>query len=165
MSGNKARGGNSSPHLRDRLLTLEDLAKLPPTKPLIDNLVYRNTLAQLSGGPGSYKSFLAITLSCCLAAKEPFGEFNVPEQGTVVYVAAEGANDVLKRILGWCEMWEVSPDTVRERLAPAAHGRAVPSLRLRTCWESLMLRLRFSATADDRVPARLVGSSARSLPI
>ena len=101
--------------LRDLLLTLDDLAKLPPTKPLIDGLVYRNTLAQLSGGPGTYKTFLAITMGCCLAVGVPFAEYAVPAQATVVYVAAEGANDVLKRILAWCEVWEVDPDEVRER--------------------------------------------------
>ena len=105
----------STVSLRDQLLTLDDLAKLPPTRTLIDGLVYRNTLAQLSGGPGTYKTFLAVTMGCCLAAGVPFGEHAVPAQATVVYVAAEGANDVLKRILAWCEVWEIDPDEVRDR--------------------------------------------------
>ena len=107
--------GKKAVHLRDRLMTLEDLAKLPPTKPLIDGLLYRNTLAQMSGGPGSYKTFLAVTMSCCVATGLAFGEHVVGEPGTVVYVAAEGANDVLKRVLAWCEVWGVDPEELAER--------------------------------------------------
>jgi hypothetical protein len=32
------------PHLRERLLTLGQLGDLPPVRPLIDGLVYRDTL-------------------------------------------------------------------------------------------------------------------------
>ena len=103
-------------HLRHRLLSLDDLGNLPPTKPLIDGLLYRDTLAQLSGGPGTYKTFLALTMGCCLATGEPFGDFDVPEKGTVIYVAAEGAGDMEKRILAWCEVWEIDPDILRDRL-------------------------------------------------
>ena len=34
-------------HLRDQLLSLADLRDLPPVGPLIEGLLYRDTLAQL----------------------------------------------------------------------------------------------------------------------
>jgi hypothetical protein len=103
-------------HLRDRLLLLSELQNLPPVEPLIDGLLYRNTLAQLSGPPGCYKSFAAIAMSCALAAGKSFGEFAVPNAGTVIYVAAEGASGLTKRVLAWCELWGVDVALVQERL-------------------------------------------------
>ena len=103
-------------HLRDRLLSLTDLRTLPPVQPLIDGLLYRDTLGQLSGPPGCYKTFVAIAMSCALAAGESFGAFVVPKPGKVVYVAAEGVSGLETRILAWCEVWEVDPAVLRDRL-------------------------------------------------
>jgi len=106
----------SPPHLRDRLLRVSQLQNLRPVEPLIEGLLYRNTLAQLSGPPGCYKSFVAIAMSCALAAGKSFGEFVVPQEGTVVYVAAEGASGLALRVLAWCEVWGVDVSLVQERL-------------------------------------------------
>jgi hypothetical protein len=104
-------------HLRDRLLTgMDDLLALPAAEPLIDGLVFRNTLGQLSGLPGCLKSFLAISMACSLAAGRNLGSFAVPKPATVVYVAAEGANGLAVRIAAWCDKWDVDPVTVFERL-------------------------------------------------
>lgn len=103
-------------HLRDRLLSLDDLANLPPVRPLIDGLLYRDTLAQLSGPPGSYKSFAAVGMACAVATGTPFAGFSVRQPGRVVYVAAEGANGLRARILGWCEVEQVEPEALDGRL-------------------------------------------------
>jgi hypothetical protein len=102
--------------LSDRLLSLADLRNLPPVEPLIDGLLYRDTLAQLSGPPGCYKSFATIAMSCALAAGVPFGDFAVPKAGKVVYVAAEGASGLESRILAWCDVWGVGPAALQDRL-------------------------------------------------
>ena len=85
-------------------------------QPLIDGLLYRDTLGQLSGPPGCYKTFVAIAMSCALAAGESFGAFVVPKPGKVVYVAAEGVSGLETRILAWCEVWEVDPAVLQDRL-------------------------------------------------
>ena len=72
-----ARPGADAPAPRDKLLTLDDLRTLPPPTPLIKKLIYADTLVQLSAGPGSLKSFLAITMACCLATGQWFGDFAV----------------------------------------------------------------------------------------
>jgi len=77
--------------LRDHLLTLDGLLNLPTVEPLIDGLIYCNTLTQLSGPPGCFKSFLAVGVSCCAAMGIDLGSFAVPKPRTVVYVVAEGA--------------------------------------------------------------------------
>jgi AAA domain len=102
--------------LRDHLLTLDGLLNLPTVEPLIDGLIYCNTLTQLSGPPGCLKSFLGVGVSCCLAMGIDVGPFAVPKPRTVVYVVAEGANGMGARILAWCEAWGVKPEVLFERL-------------------------------------------------
>lgn len=108
-----------APHrvpIRDRLLTLDGLAKLPPVRPLIDGLLYRGTVAQLSGLPGQYKSFLGIGMACSVAAGVSFEGHAVPAAGTVIYVAAEGASGIRARVLAWCELTGVEPEEIAGRL-------------------------------------------------
>ncbi len=96
---------------RTQLLSVTDLANLPPVQPLVDGLLYRNTLAQLSGPPGSYKSFISVDLSCALASGQTSWEgHHIANREKVVYVAAEGASGLLARILAWCEHHNVDPD-------------------------------------------------------
>lgn len=94
-------------------LSVSDLGNLPTVEPLVDGLLFRNTLVQLSGPPGSYKSFIAIGLSCALAAgKENWADHRIPKREKVVYVAAEGATGLRVRILAWCERNNVEPTTL-----------------------------------------------------
>jgi hypothetical protein len=102
--------------LRDRLLKLSDLKNLVPPQPLVRGLIYQNTLTQVSGPPGSYKSFIAASVMCSLATGKPFSDFEVPRAGKVVYVAAEGASGINKRILAWCEHYKVDPEQLEENL-------------------------------------------------
>lgn len=90
-------------HLRERLYTLDQLGAVPPVRPLVEGLLYRDTLAQLSGAPGSYKSFVSVGLACAVAAGVPFEGHRVPRAGHVVYVAPEGSNGLRARVLAWCE--------------------------------------------------------------
>ncbi|MGE5697218.1 MAG: AAA family ATPase [Candidatus Sericytochromatia bacterium] len=104
-------------HLRDLLIhSVEDLMALLPVEPLIDKLLYRNTLAQLSGPPGCFKSFLAIALCCSLALGRDLGPFRVSRPGVVVYVAAEGAEGLKPRLMAWCEAHRADPAEVLKRL-------------------------------------------------
>lgn len=98
--------------LRDQLLSLDDLGRLPAADPLVAGLLYRNTLAQLAGPPGSYKSFVAVGLACAVAAGQSWEGHNVPRRQRVVYVAAEGASGLRARILAWCELSNVAPSTL-----------------------------------------------------
>lgn len=100
----------------DRLLTISGLAKLEPTKPLIRGLLYRNTIAQLSGSPGQYKSFLAVAMACSVALGRNFEDHIVPEAGPVIYVAAEGATGIHARILAWCSLTGVDPADLEDQL-------------------------------------------------
>jgi hypothetical protein len=102
--------------LRDRLLTMSGLADLEPPTPLLDGLLYRDTLAQLAATAGSYKTFLAIAMSCSIALGENFEGHRVPAAEKVVYVAAEGASGLRARILGWCELSGHDPTRLDDQL-------------------------------------------------
>jgi hypothetical protein len=103
-------------HLRDRLLTLQGLAQMPPVRPLVDGLLYRGTLAQLAGQPGSYKSFVTIGMAVSVALGRSWEGHAVPEAGPVVYVAAEGASGLRARILAFCDLSGIDPGELEGRL-------------------------------------------------
>jgi hypothetical protein len=106
-------GGDDTPKRKsftEQLLNVSDLSRLPPVEPLVDKVLYRNTVAQLSGPPGSYKSFIAVALACALASKQGNWEgHRIPKRVHVVYVATEGATGLRARILAWCEQHGVDP--------------------------------------------------------
>ena len=104
-------------HLRLELLTLSDLAHMAPVTPLVEGMLYRDTLAQLAGAPGSYKSFIALGVACAIAAGERQWEgHRIPVGGPVVYVAPEGASGLRVRIFAWCESNDVAPERLESNL-------------------------------------------------
>ena len=103
-------------HLRERLLSVEQLSQLPPVRPLVEGLLFANTCAQLAGQPGSAKTFIGVGLACAVASGRPWCGHAVREAGVVVYAAAEGAAGLPARIFAWCEVNKVDPDALHDRL-------------------------------------------------
>ncbi|AEV52057.1 primase/polymerase [Rhodococcus phage REQ1] len=101
-------GGEAT--MRSKLLTVAGLANVPPSEPLIDGLLYRGTLAQLSGPPGSGKTFVALGMACALASnRTDWNGQDIPwkrngNSGSVLYVAAEGVSGLYARINAWCSL-------------------------------------------------------------
>jgi hypothetical protein len=63
---------------------------------LIKDIMPAESFMALYGRPGSYKSFVALYLSCCIATgSEAFGKDAV--QGSVVYIAGEGGARLKRR--------------------------------------------------------------------
>lgn len=103
----------AKPTLRQQLLSVSDLDTLAAVEPLVDGLLYRNTLAQLSGAPGSYKSFLSIAISCALASgSSSFEGHRIKRREQVIYVAAEGASGLRVRIHAWCQHHGIDPEAL-----------------------------------------------------
>lgn len=90
--------------LVSRLLTLDQLEQQPPATALVDGLLYRGTLAQLSAAAGSYKSFAAVAIACSVALGRNLDTYTVPTAARVLYIAAEGAQGLAVRIAAWCEL-------------------------------------------------------------
>lgn len=88
------------------LIPASDLDKIPPPVPLVDGLLDRNTLARVIGKSGHGKSFFMIDISGHIALGKPWhGRACAP--GEVVYMVAEGASGIRKRVRAWERHHEV----------------------------------------------------------
>jgi len=74
--------------------------KLKPVDWIINGLLESDSLALIFGAPGTYKSFLAISIACSVSAGIPFGGKKV-KQGSVIYIAGEGQNGLARRFYAW----------------------------------------------------------------
>lgn len=96
--------------LKDRLLSVSGLSTLGAVEPLIKGVIYRDTLAQLSGAPGSYKSFVTCGIAGALTLGMSTWEgHRIPRRAKVVYVAAEGASGLRARFVAWAELAGADP--------------------------------------------------------
>lgn len=85
---------------RFRLMTPGELAKLPPARWLVRDVLPENGIASIYGPSASGKSFLAIDLLAHVANGLPwFGKRVI--QAPCVYVALEGGNGIAQRIKAW----------------------------------------------------------------
>jgi hypothetical protein len=90
------------------LLSYGDLLDLPEPTWLVAGIIPAG-LAVLYGAPGAYKSFVALDWALCVATGRPWHGHAV-EGGHVVYVAAEGAGGLARRVGAWAEHHGVGGD-------------------------------------------------------
>ncbi len=96
--------------LRDRLLSRSGLADLSQPEPLIADTIDRRTVAVVAGHFGSLKSFVLQAWAASVATGHNWLGREV-EQGSVLYVAAEGAQGLHPRFSAWEYGWQTSiPD-------------------------------------------------------
>lgn len=86
--------------LRNALVTSEQLDSLPDPEPIIDGILYRDTLAWLHGKPGCGKSFVALDWSGCVSLGLPWQEHGT-KAGPVLYLIAEGVSGLRQRVRAW----------------------------------------------------------------
>lgn len=84
-----------------RLHTLEQMAHLPPPQWYVENLVPDGGLTILYGPPGSYKSFLALSLALALDTGQDFIGHPVERTVRPLYVAGEGHSGLTVRSEAW----------------------------------------------------------------
>lgn len=86
--------------LRGRLLDAEGLRRIAAPVPIVDGLLFRDSLAWLSGKPGHGKSFTAVDLACCVGTGTNWHGHQVT-RGRVLYLIAEGAAGLGLRVAAW----------------------------------------------------------------
>jgi len=96
--------------LRKAMLKRSQIHELPKPEPLIEHVLFRESIAVLSGKFGTYKSFVAVGMACSLASGRPWMGYNVPEAVPVIYAAAEGAYGLRMRIDAWEKRYGEVPD-------------------------------------------------------
>jgi hypothetical protein len=73
---------------------------------LLDDLLPATGMAFVYGPPGSYKSFVAVDMSMCVATGKDWHGVECEQPGGVLYIAAEGARGVDERRVAWMEHWQ-----------------------------------------------------------
>lgn len=77
-----------------------DAIQRAPLDPVIDGILYANTLASVVGKSGSCKSFLVQGMSAAIATGTPWMGRPV-KRGAVLYIGGEGVSGIRKRFDGW----------------------------------------------------------------
>jgi 5S rRNA maturation endonuclease (ribonuclease M5) len=88
------------PKSKIRILDISELADLPPPEWLVENIITANGMSVWWGKSGALKSFVALDVAMSIASGLAFQSHPV-KSGPVVYLAAEGAFGLAKRVLGW----------------------------------------------------------------
>jgi DNA-binding transcriptional ArsR family regulator len=86
--------------LRSRLLDASGLLTIPVPVPIVEGLLYRDSLAWLTGKPGHGKSLTAVDIACCVGTGTEWHGHRVT-RGKVVYLIAEGASGLGLRVEAW----------------------------------------------------------------
>lgn len=120
--------GDERPPMRQRLLTLDQLANMPPLEPLIHGLIDLNNNVLIYGPKGSAKSFVAVDMLASVATGHRW-HGRLTEQFPVIYVVGEGASGLTQRYDAWLnERGLLRPDNLYilpepvNLLSPAAVG-------------------------------------------
>ena len=95
-----------------RLLSTEEMMRLPPPTWLIDKIIPAGGLVGLYGPPGVMKSFVAADVALSVASGGLWQGHPVT-QGFPLYVCAEGAAGMGKRVKGWLKYRKVDARNVR----------------------------------------------------
>lgn len=86
--------------LAAELLDTDALGSIPALQPLVDGFLYRNTLGRAIGPSGHMKSFVTLDLAGHVGTGQTWRGHKV-SQGSVIYLVAEGAAGLLKRVRAW----------------------------------------------------------------
>lgn len=138
--------------LRSKLLTGEQLDKLPAPEPLVEDLLMRNSLAVLYGKPGSGKSFLSVDWALCVGTGRGWMGRAV-HRGKVLYIAAEGGTGLGQRKRAWQEDRE-EPDVAGVVWLP------VPVSLVDAKWSEALIML----VAEGDYALVVIDTLSRSMP-
>ncbi|GAA4908300.1 AAA family ATPase [Streptomonospora salina] len=88
-----------------RIIPRSGLALLPEPRPLIEGTIDQHSVVLLAGPWGSGKSFIALDWGARISTGLAWQTRPIQETGTVLYVAAEGAYGLKRRIDAWEYAW------------------------------------------------------------
>lgn len=82
------------------LISAADLDQIPEPDPLVDGILDKNTFTRVVGKSGSGKSFVMVDLAAHIALGMDWNG-RPCSKGTVVYMVAEGASGMRRRVRAW----------------------------------------------------------------
>jgi RecA-family ATPase len=138
-----------------------DIQELEDPAWIIENLIPEDAFVVMYGAPGSFKSFNALAIACCIATGTPF-HGDRTEMGKVIYCVGEGLRGYKWRIQAWLlANPTASPVLLEDNLIIIED---VPRLLIPA--QAAMLRATARLVqAEDDIPLRLfvVDTLARSM--
>lgn len=86
--------------LRAALLDTDGLDTVQEPQPLVDGILYRNSIGYIIGSPGHGKTFVSLDIAGCVGTGQVWQTYRVT-QGPVLYLVAEGMTGVKQRVRAW----------------------------------------------------------------
>ncbi|GGW15828.1 hypothetical protein GCM10018980_51350 [Streptomyces capoamus] len=105
------RSGDPADALLAELLDAASLDNMPTLEPLVGDLLHLDSLARIIGPSGHMKSFVTIDIAGHVGTGMRWHGHYV-RQGTVVYLVAEGARGIRKRVRAWEKHYGLKMDNV-----------------------------------------------------
>ncbi|MFF7485596.1 AAA family ATPase [Streptomyces luteogriseus] len=105
------RSGDPADALLAELLDASSLDNMPTLEPLVGDMLHLDSLARIVGPSGHMKSFVTIDLAGHIGTGMKWHGHYV-RQGTVVYLVAEGARGIRKRVRAWEKHYGLKMDNV-----------------------------------------------------
>ncbi|MFD1832435.1 AAA family ATPase [Streptomyces desertarenae] len=105
------RSGDPIDALLAEMLDTSALDNMPALEPLVGDLLHLDSLARIIGPSGHMKSFVTIDLAGHVGTGMNWHGHYV-RQGTVVYLVAEGARGIRKRVRAWEQHYGLKMDNV-----------------------------------------------------
>lgn len=105
------RSGDPVDRLLAELLDASSLDDMPALEPLVGDLLHLDSLARIIGPSGHMKSFVTIDIAGHVGTGMNWHGHQV-KQGTVVYLVAEGARGIRKRVRAWEKHYGLRMDNV-----------------------------------------------------
>lgn len=86
--------------MQAELLGTDDLDNIPALEPLIDDVLFKDTIGRVYGASGTFKSFTILDMAGCVGTGIDW-HGQKTNQGTVIYLVAEGVKGIRKRVRAW----------------------------------------------------------------
>jgi hypothetical protein len=96
----QAASEDAEAQMLSEVLSSAELDDVPDLEPLVDGWLWMDTLFRIVGASASFKSFVVVDLLCHIAAGRDWWGYRVAK-GPVLYMPAEGARGVRKRVRAW----------------------------------------------------------------
>jgi hypothetical protein len=94
-------------------VSIQSMIKKPPKDNwLIKGYLSADSLMELFGAPGTYKTFIILDMGLSVAAGKNWHGFPVKRQGPVFFIAGEGHNGLSRRLKAWGEYYDIDIESL-----------------------------------------------------
>ena len=123
-----------------RFFNIDELSHLPVPMWSIENLFEVGSLTMLYGAPSSYKSFMVLDWSLCMASGRRWND-KATAPSKVLYLLGEGKASLLKRIETWIQHHRINNEEREKIVANFRTSFDVPQMAMKPSVDNLLAQL------------------------